>query len=127
MSVEIVTTHQLNDGKVQKWEIGRIQKILYVNGTKEPFLALNSEKKIYNFSSQCFVDIENVVDISYGRDEADYKGFYGSRKLYLPGLSNNCNRNGVLHCRFFPPNHRFFSPCLFFIIFKFSSVLWCHT
>lgn len=75
MSVEIVTTHQLNDGKVQKWEIGRIRKILYVDGSKEPFLALNCQKKLYSFSKECFLDIENVTDISYGRDEASYKGF----------------------------------------------------
>jgi hypothetical protein len=76
MSVEIVTTHQLNDGQVQKWEIGRIRKILYVKDTKEPFLALNSEKKIYCFSKENYLDIENVIDISYGSDEASYKGFF---------------------------------------------------
>ena len=78
MSIEIVTTCQLNDGTVEKWQIGKLRKILYVRGSSVPFLALNSAKQLYSFSKESswtLLDVENVLAISYGRDEVSYAGF----------------------------------------------------
>ncbi|CAG5112880.1 Oidioi.mRNA.OKI2018_I69.chr2.g7047.t1.cds [Oikopleura dioica] len=75
MSIEIVTTCQLNDGTVEKWQIGKLRKILYVRGSSVPFLALNSAKQLYSFSEESswtLLDVENVLAISYGRNEVSY-------------------------------------------------------